>query len=182
MVLYFPHIITHVFRDTGSRRIDHIPASLVTSSGRRRDYAPQPYFKNPSYYPRDKEHPPRATSPPPLVPRLEPLPGGRLPLVQRRSSPAPYESSAPHRRSPAPPLKKRRYIVEEISHVPRRYWLHIFLGLVPIHNNFLLPISKTTGCPFLGVKRRQNGAFLEEEKFKETEQLCLSSSTSWKTT
>lgn len=113
------------------------------SASLRRGGAPfptQPYFKNPSYYPREKQQSPRSRSPPPSLAsvRVDPLPGGRLPLVQRRVSPRPLASVLT--------TKKRRYIVEEISHVPRRYVPLIPMGYFSILHllNSSLPITTNT--------------------------------------
>lgn len=110
--------------------------------GGKPGFPPQPYFKNPSYYPTDdsRDNKTKKTpNPPPLAQKIEPLPGGRLPLVQRRSSPAPFDRSSSsgggggrrspgsggrrssrsptptyHHRSGAPPRRVARGIVEEV--------------------------------------------------------------------
>ncbi|KAF7637192.1 hypothetical protein Mgra_00003365 [Meloidogyne graminicola] len=101
-------------RDARSR---HLGYQYVPRLGGKPGFPPQPYFKNPSYYPdthRDKSKPP---NPPPLAQKIDPLPGGRLPVVQRRSSPAPFDNGSSGRHSPsyrsAAP-KRRRGIVEDV--------------------------------------------------------------------
>ncbi|CAK5088119.1 unnamed protein product [Meloidogyne enterolobii] len=123
-------------RDARSR---HLGYTYVPRMGGKPGFPPQPYFKNPSYYPTDdsRDNKTKKTpNPPPLAQKIEPLPGGRLPLVQRRSSPAPFDrssSSGGGRRSPgsggrrssrsptptyhrsgAPPRRVARGIVEEV--------------------------------------------------------------------
>ena len=85
--------------------------------GGKPGFPPQPYFKNPSYYPDDQRDKAKTPNPPPPAQKIDPLPGGRLPLVQRRSSPAPFDrSSGRHSpsnyRSAVP--KRRRGIVEDV--------------------------------------------------------------------
>ncbi|KAL3087278.1 hypothetical protein niasHT_020541 [Heterodera trifolii] len=137
-------------REARSRQIGHEyipPLSSRRTSAFGGRFAPQPYFKNPSYYPRDKElssSSARSVAVPVPLARVEPMPGGRLPLVQRRSSPPPpslvQRRRGPSPQAPPPPLltKKRRYIVEEISHVPRR--------------------SRTPPPPLLSTYRSSNGS------------------------
>ncbi|CAK5086851.1 unnamed protein product [Meloidogyne enterolobii] len=125
-------------RDARSR---HLGYTYVPRMGGKPGFPPQPYFKNPSYYPTDdsRDNKTKKTpNPPPLAQKIEPLPGGRLPLVQRRSSPAPFDRSSSsggggrrspgsggrrssrsptptyHHRSGAPPRRVARGIVEEV--------------------------------------------------------------------
>uniref|UniRef100_A0A915NDB9 Uncharacterized protein n=1 Tax=Meloidogyne javanica TaxID=6303 RepID=A0A915NDB9_MELJA len=121
-------------------RSRHLGYTYVPRMGGKPGFPPQPYFKNPSYYPTDDSRDNKTKKTPnlpPLAQKIEPLPGGRLPLVQRRSSPAPFDRSSSSggggRRSPgsggrrssrsptptyhrsgAPPRRVARGIVEEV--------------------------------------------------------------------
>ncbi|KAL7071627.1 hypothetical protein ACQ4LE_009396 [Meloidogyne hapla] len=103
-------------RDARSR---HLGYKYVPRMGGKPGFPPQPYFKNPSYYPDDSRDKAKPPNPPPVAQKIDPLPGGRLPLVQRRSSPAPFDrSSSSGRHSPpyrsTAPRRVARGIVEEV--------------------------------------------------------------------
>lgn len=132
-----------VFREARSRQIGY---EYVAPAPKHRGLFPlQPYFKNPSYYPQEQRgEKARAPAPPPPAQKIEPLPGGRLPLVQRRSSPPPYDRNTSRRRSPIPvPTRRRRTIVEEVSRVSGRYACCTTCLYHPLPPNYL-PQSLTT--------------------------------------
>lgn len=153
-----------LYRDARSRRQGYEYVPPPPSSKSRAAFPSQPYFKNPSFYPqeqRDKSKP----LPPPPAQKIQPLPGGRLPLVQRRTTPPPFERAAA-RSSPPPQIRRRRTIVEETIRVTaRRYYLI----------NYLLKQKSSQICWFFNKMEKIMWKF--EKRHENRDDGCVNSET-----